>query len=294
MLRTARAPSARRPVDLHTHSTCSDGALAPEEVVRIAAARGVRHLALTDHDTLAGVPAATAAAAEAGIELIPGIELTVWHHREVHLLAYFVDARNVELLETTERQRKARIERVHLICARLAELGAPLDAEAVLASADGNVGRPHIARALVEAGHARTFDDAFRRFLGADASAYVAAERLEMADAIRIVHRAGGVAVIAHPGVEGLTEQVPEMARLGLDGVESEHPAHCARTARRFRSLARAHNLLISGGSDFHAPNAKAEFGDFGIDEEGLNLLRARAEGHRVAALARADVSAPA
>jgi predicted metal-dependent phosphoesterase TrpH len=277
MPRPADARGARRVADLHTHSTCSDGVLAPSALVAAAAARGVQHLALTDHDTLAGVAEASTAAAALGIELIAGVELSVWHAREVHLLGYFVDPSDPALRVATEAQRRARIARVHLVCARLETLGAPIDPAAVLASADGNVGRPHIARALVAAGHARNFDDAFRRFLGADAAAYVPPERLDLAQGVRLIHGAGGVAVIAHPGVEGLAEQIPSMVAVGLDGVETEHPGHCPRTARRFRSIARAHDLVTTGGSDFHSPGAKADLGDLGVDQAQLDALRARA-----------------
>lgn len=243
-----------------------------------AAKRGVTHLALTDHDTLDGYGEARETGERVGVEVIPGIELSAWHTREVHLLGYFVDPEHPELRATTARQATARIERVYEICAKLAEIGVELDAEAILASSPrGNVGRPHIARALMHKGYARSFDEVFRRYLGANAPAYVPAARLTVGDAIGLVHRAGGAAVIAHPGVEGLAHALPEMTALGLDGLESEHPAHCRRTARRFRKHARELDLVATGGSDFHYPEGKAELGDVGIDLERFEVLRDRA-----------------
>lgn len=273
---------ARRPVDLHTHSTRSDGSLSPTQVVEAAAARGVRALALTDHDTVQGVPEAAAAAQARGIELISGIELTVWHHRELHLLAYFIDIEHNELLDRLDYQRESRVQRIHQMCALLGEQGVFVDPLRVLATADGAPGRPHIARALIEAGHVSSFDEAFTRYLGNEGVAYVPARHFNIGEAIALVHRAGGVAVIAHPGVDGLTDHIHDLAPMGLDGIECEHPAHRPRAARRFRSIARQLNLAMTGGSDFHTPNGKAQFGDCGVDLPALEDLRGRAQARRL------------
>ncbi|MCA9546052.1 MAG: PHP domain-containing protein [Myxococcales bacterium] len=279
--------AARFPADLHCHTTCSDGTLSPTELVNIAAARGIESLAITDHDTVAGIAEAREAAAPHGLEIIPGIEISAWLDREVHLLGYFVDPEHPELAEVMDRQRENRIGRVHAICEKLDALGHPLDPAAVFAQVgEGNVGRPHVARALIQAGHARHFDEAFKRFLGAGAPAYVPAARLSIPAAIGLVHRAGGAAVIAHPGVEDLAEQLPFLAANGLDGVETQHPAHPRSTAKRYRYLARKLGLVRTGGSDFHTPMGKADLGTLGVDRPGLDALRRRAARYRDAAVA--------
>ena len=276
-----RLGRTRRPVDLHSHSTRSDGALTPTVLVERAALRGLTCLALTDHDTTDGVAEAQAAAQRLGIELVSGIEISAWYNREIHILGYFLDPQAPHVLASNERQREARINRVREICERLATLKVDLDAEEILSGCSGNAGRPHVARALIHKGYARNFDEAFQRYLGAKAPAYIPASRLPASEAIRLIHQAGGAAVVAHPGVDNLTEILPALAAAGLDGIETEHPAHCKRTARRFRKRARELGLLSTGGSDFHRPEGKAELGDIGIDLERLETLRARAARHQ-------------
>lgn len=272
-----RAPGrARYPIDLHLHSAFSDGELSPTALVRSAHRRGVRAIALTDHDTTDGLPEARAAGAELGVGIIAGIELSTWLDREVHLLGYFIDPDHPQLAETARRQQGARVRRLRAICDRLAALGFPLDAEAILAANPGNVGRPHIARAMVAAGYARTTDEVFDRFLGNNGPAYVPIERLSTTTAIEIVHAAGGVAVLAHPGVDDLTDAVPELARAGLDGLEVDHPAHARSTRDRLRTLARAHDLVPTGGSDFHRRQSPYQLGHCGVDDAGLARLYAR------------------
>ena len=266
---------ATRPIDLHCHSTFSDGVLDPAALARRAAAQGVTALALTDHDTVDGVGPASDAAAPLGLRLIPGIEISTWHTREIHVLGYFVDPAHARLRAVTARQRIARVERVREIAGRLAALGIPLDA--VLAQAGpGNVGRPHIATALLEGGHVRDRDDAFDRLLGAGKPAYVPASRLPASDAIALIHEAGGVAVLAHPGVENIDHALPDLARAGLDGLECAHPAHDAATTQRYRRLAQRNGLAPTGGSDFHHPYGAYDLGSFGLDADELATLEAR------------------
>ena len=272
-----RLGRARHPVDLHSHSTCSDGVLTPTKLVERAAKRGVICLALTDHDTTEGIAEAQVAADRVGIELVPGVELSTWFDREIHILGYFLDPQAPEILAANTRQRGTRIRRIHQICERLAEIGVELDADEIIAGCSGNAGRPHVARALMAKGYVRTFDEAFRQYLGTNALAYIPASHQPAAEAIELIHRAGGVAVIAHPGVESLAEILPKLAQAGLDGVETEHPAHSKRTARAFRKTARELGLLSTGGSDFHRSKGKAELGDVGIDSDRLETLRARA-----------------
>lgn len=269
--------TARYTIDLHAHSTRSDGVLAPGDLVRRAAARGVRRLALTDHDTLEGLEEAHVAAADCDVEVIDGIEVSAWHGQEVHILGYFVSREDPRLGEVVDRQRKNRVERVHRIADRLARLGMTIDVEAVLASADGNVGRPHIARALVDAGHVPSFEAAFDRLLGSGAAAYVPASRLTASHAVRVIHDAGGAAVLAHPGVEQVDDDLPALVEAGLDGIEVDHPAHDAGTAARYAALAHRLGLVATGGSDFHRPGGRVDLGDHGVGEDALHALQARA-----------------
>lgn len=263
------------PVDLHAHSTFSDGELDPVALVHLAARRGVRVLALTDHDTMAGVASAHEAAVAQGIELVPGVEMTVWHRHEVHLLAYFIDPDDAAFARLLEVRSASRRDRVREIAARLETLGAPIDADAVLAACkDGNVGRPHLARALIAAGHCHDANEAFDRFLGRDGRAYVPASHLPIAEAMDAVHQAGGVAVLAHPGVEKIDESLPELAGLGLDGLEAHHPAHGFADTARYLGVCQLYGLKATGGADFHGHPGAAPPGAFGISVPGFEALR--------------------
>ena len=263
--------------DLHAHSTFSDGTLTPEALVALAASRGVRALALTDHDTIAGYPEAAVAGAKQGVEIVCGVEITVWHTRELHLLAYFVDPADAALNDLLVRRAQARRERVREIAARLAQLGAPIDPDAILAACrDGNVGRPHVARALVAAGHCATIDEAFDRYLGRDGRAYVTATHLPIEDAIHTAHAAGGVVSLAHPGIEKVDDAVPALAELGLDALEAHHPAHSYAETARYIGMCQLLGLQTTGGADFHGHPGSAPPGAFGISSEGLAALRAR------------------
>ena len=268
---------ARFPVDLHSHSTFSDGALEPTALVALAAKRGVTHLALTDHDTTAGLEEAHAAGARYGVEIIDGVEISAWSTRELHVLGYFVDRHEPVLKARLEAQTTARVERVHTIGARLAALGKPIDVDAVLASADGNVGRPHIARALLSAGWVKTMNEAFQRFLGDGQAAYVPAGRLPVTEAIELIHGAGGLAVLAHPGVGGVDAQIEGFAAAGLDGIECHHPAHDAAKAHHYCVMARLFGLIETGGSDFHASDHSAGPGSHGIALSALERFSSQA-----------------
>ncbi len=264
------------PVDLHAHSTCSDGALAPSAVVRLAVESGVKALALTDHDTVEGLAEARVVASDCGLELVDGVEISCWYGREIHVLAYFVDPDDPHLRATLAERKAARLERAHAMGDRLARLGAPIDVKKLIASAEGNVGRPHVARALLDAGHVRTFDEAFTRFLGRDAPGYVAPSRFESADAITLIHEWGGVAVLAHPGVEGIDDSLLRLVEMGLDGIEVVHPAHDEGQRRKYRRLAERYGLVATGGSDFHGPNESYRPGTCGVGLDTLEALQRR------------------
>jgi predicted metal-dependent phosphoesterase TrpH len=240
-------------VDLHAHSTASDGAASPSDLVAAARGANLAAIAITDHDTVAGVHEASAAAARLGIRLVPGVELSaVDASGETHLLGLHLsdlDALDGRLAELRE-MRRTRAERM---VQRLNALGVRVTMEDVLAQAAGGaIGRPHVARALIGKGWAPDMRTAFDRYLAAGRPGYVEKDRLSLADAIAIVHSAGGLAVLAHPGASATAERLKALAALGLDGVEVRHPSHDDGEIGRLLALAERLGLLPSGGSDWH------------------------------------------
>jgi predicted metal-dependent phosphoesterase TrpH len=253
------APVRAGSVDLHSHSTASDGALPPEGVVETAAGAGLAAIALTDHDTLAGVAAARARGAQLGVRVVAGVELSLMDgEREVHMLGLHiaqVDALEREL-EAVRLSRRARAER---IVEKLNALGVPITSDAVFAeSGDGAVGRPHVARALIAGGWVRDLREAFDRYLGAGRPANVEKQRITVADGIRLIHETGGLAVVAHPGQDGSRERIEALVAVGLDGVEVRHPGHGAGDIARLSALTDFFGLVPSGGSDWHGAMAGA------------------------------------
>ena len=241
-------------IDLHMHSTASDGSLPPAEVVALAQKNGVRVIALTDHDSVAGLPAAEERAREAGIRVLPGIELSVSEQNmDVHLLAYGFDPSDVRLLEAIARYRESRHDRARKILTRLKGLGIRIPIEEVEEIAGGGaIGRPHVAEALMQGGHVETFHEAFQRYLGHHAPAYVAKHTVSLEEAVEVVRDAGGVTVLAHPGTLNRDAWIAGLARRGLDGIEVWHSKHGPAEINRYREMARVHGLLMTGGSDFH------------------------------------------
>jgi hypothetical protein len=240
-------------VDLHTHSTASDGARAPRDVVRAARALNLAALALTDHDTVDGLPEAIDEGRLQGVRVVAGIELSaVEGDGETHVLGLHLQ--HVARLETHLRNLRAmRLTRAERIVVRLNELGVRVTLEDVLVqSGGGAVGRPHIARALVNDGWATDMRDAFDRYLGNGRAAFVPKDRLSIDDAIAMIHDAGGLAILAHPGQAGTRKRIEALVAAGLDGVEVRHPSHNAEDIARLLALVEHFGLVPSGGSDWH------------------------------------------
>jgi len=250
-------------IDLHTHSTASDGTFPPREVVRLAKERRLKALALTDHDTIAGLPEAVAAGQEFGIEVIPGVEISAKHLQgSMHILGYFLDYENDRLAQRLAVLQKARKDRNPRIIAKLNQLGIPLAMEQVeRISGGGQVGRPHIARALYQGGYVRSLQEAFDIYLGNNGRAYVSKFRFSPDEAIAMIRDARGIPVLAHPFTLGLETSetlrplLKELMALGLAGIECYYPEHSSGQEGLYLFLARELGLLITGGSDFHGDN---------------------------------------
>ena len=244
-------------IDLHLHTTASDGLLDPAALVARAAACGLQTISVTDHDTCAGLAEAIAAAGPHGIRLIAGVEITaVEDGRDVHMLAYFVDPACPALIDFLAAQRSQRADRIREIGTRLAILGYAIDAEALVApmivGGGRSVGRPQIADALVRGGWVRDRDDAFERLLGAGRPAFVPRRGPPPEAVLSVVRQAGGLVSMAHPGLTALDHIIPRLAASGLQALEARHSEHVPETEDRYRRLAAEHGLAVSGGSDFH------------------------------------------
>jgi len=245
-------------IDLHTHTTASDGRSTPAELVARAAAAGVTVLSVTDHDTVAGCELAREACAGAGIEFVAGIEITATREEaDVHILGYFIDPASAPLLAFLARQREQRIDRIRRMIARLADLGMPLDADEIvrpaLAAPGTAIGRPWIARALVARGFVDSTNQAFASWLGRGRPAFVPREGVPARQVIAQIHDAGGVASIAHPGVLAHDEWIPDLVDAGVDAIEAYHTDHDEAARAHYRAVAQTYGLAVSGGSDYHA-----------------------------------------
>lgn len=244
-------------IDLHLHTTASDGRLTPAELVARVAAAGLTVIAVTDHDTIGAVDETTALAAGHAIRVIPGVELTaVDEGRDVHLLAYFVPHHDPGFEAFLTRQRERRVERVQAIGERLARAGVPLDVEALLNEArerpGTSVGRPWIARALVRSGHASSVADAFERLLSTGQPGFVPRQGPSPPEVVARVHALGGIVSFAHPAVTRRDDLIEPLVSEGLDAIEVYHSDHSPDVRARYRALADALGVAVSGGSDFH------------------------------------------
>ena len=270
--------------DLHLHTQFSDGTFTPEELVGHAGRFGFAALALTDHDTVEGCARMAAACAAAGIEFIPGVELTAeYEHTELHILGYFLDTHNQTLLTEIARFQIVRQQRIHEMVARLNEAKVPLVADAVFALAScKSPGRPHVARALVKAGLVANLDEAFERFLKKNRPAWVPKAKVSALEAIELIHQAGGLAVMAHPGLNRTDDVIPALVDAGLDGIECFHTKHSTAMVARYLEIADNHHLLVTGGSDCHGfSKGKPLIGTVKLPYECVEKLKAQVESRK-------------
>jgi predicted metal-dependent phosphoesterase TrpH len=276
------------PVDLHSHTTASDGSLTPPELVREAARRGLRVLGITDHDSTDGLAAALEEAARhPPLLIVPGIEINCdVEGAEIHILGYYVDYEAPWFQEFCRTQRDERRARVHRMVARLAEAGLPIDPDEVFAVVrEGSAGRPHLAQAMVKRGYVPSVRAAFDRYLAVGKPGYVPRRKLVPEDAVRLIRKAAGVPVFAHPGLSNRDAMIPSLIAAGLMGIECHYREHSAVQTAGYLGLCREHGLVATGGSDFHGPRIRA--GALGVPAVPMacwEALRAKA------ALARTSV----
>ncbi|WGV58391.1 PHP domain-containing protein [Brevibacillus brevis] len=276
--------------DLHTHTKASDGTCEPAENVRLAKEAGLAALAITDHDTVAGIPEAMEAARALDVEIIPGVEVSsVGKGQDIHVLGYFVPYEDPAFEERLFRLRETRHERNQLLIARLQELGIDISLEKVYRRKQGtdkNIGRPHIAEELMELGVVSTIAEAFDKYLGKGGAAYVNPPRITPQEAITLIKEAGGVAVLAHPGLYDDDELVQELIVFGLDGIEVNHPDNDEVQKMRYSKWAAQYGLVVTGGSDFHGWRGEEPFhamlGSHTAGMDALEQLRAIAEKRKV------------
>jgi 3',5'-nucleoside bisphosphate phosphatase len=265
-------------VDLHLHSTASDGSLSPAALVLAAHGGGLHVIALTDHDTSDGVAEARSAG-RAGVHVIPAIEMSTMHRgSELHLLGYYIDHTSGRMRSYSQSAASRREERMHGMIERLAGLGISIEFSDVLRGVDADtrtLGRPHLARALVERGHVPTMSEAFERYIGDGGPAYLPVQLLSSEDAIMLVHAAGGLAVWAHPRVDDVERQIDTLREYGIDGIECYRPRCPPAESMKLERVAHERDLLVTGGSDWHG-SWHGPLGEFSVgrDEVGEFLER--------------------
>jgi 3',5'-nucleoside bisphosphate phosphatase len=283
-------------VDLHAHTNASDGSLSPAMLVSRASRLALKVIAITDHDTVAGIAEGLAAGQAAGVEVIPGVEInTDVPGAEVHVLGYFVDHTHAELNTELARIREGRVGRARRMADVLTGMGAPVTFERILQIAgEGAIGRPHVAQALLEAGHVSTYGEAFVKYIGRNSPAYVERMKFSPAEACALIRRAGGLPVLAHPvffdrygaikAAFDLEAMLPEMLAAGLAGIEVYYPGYDAITIEHLLGLARRYGLLATGGTDFHGIRAsEPDLGGIYVPMKVVRRLRQAWEDSRAA-----------
>jgi len=264
--------------DLHIHTTASDGNSTPAEIVKLAAEQKLDVISITDHDSIAGLEEAIAAADELEIEVIPGTEITAsYGEREAHLLAYGFDTVNADFLKLMMEHRKARVDRGKWILDKLSREGLDLDIDEVRAEANGsNIGRPHIASVLINKGYVASFKEAFIRYLSNQQLGVIPSDYFAHHEVIETVKAAGGATIIAHPGQMYSEQELEELVEAGVDGIEVVHPSHNYELQKKMEAFADKHNLLSTGGSDFHGQSQDYQkyFGVVTISTEKVNRMK--------------------
>jgi len=270
--------------DLHLHTCFSDGTYTPQELVFHALQHGLKALAVTDHDTVEGCAPTARACAAAGLEFVSGTELTAEQDgHEIHVLGYCIDVEDPGLLARIGKFQSVRQNRIREMVARLNHLNVPLESEAVFALANCRApGRPHVARALVKAGLCGSLDEAFERFLKKNRPAWVPKFKMSAALAIELIHEAGGLAVMAHPGLNRSDDVIPLMVEAGLDGIECFHTKHSTLMSEHYLEIADRFHLLVTGGSDCHGfSKGKPVMGGVRLHYEHFERLKTKAAERR-------------
>ncbi|HUP26869.1 MAG TPA: PHP domain-containing protein [Chloroflexia bacterium] len=268
-------------IDLHSHTTASDGALTPTELVRKAHSVGITVLAVTDHDTVSGLEEAREEAGHQGIRIVPGVEFGIEvGGTEVHMLGYLFDDKHPVLLEKLGELREGRLNRGKKMVEKLRAIGININwARVAEIAGDGSVGRPHVARALIEGGYASSIDEAFKKYISRGRPAFVERTHLTLEECIDLVHQAGGAAVLAHPTFVKEVERVlPSLVKAGLDGIETYYGRYTDETIHWIEGLAKKYSLVTTGGSDFHGLDAlsHAELGSVDVPPRCLVELEQR------------------
>lgn len=263
--------------DLHIHSTASDGTVTPQQIVWQAQEAGLSVISLTDHDTVDGVQPAIQAALKADLEVIPGIELnTDWDDVEIHILGYYIDIHSKQLQNILSRLRQAREDRARNMIEKLSKVGIFLSFERLQELAgSGTIGRPHIARAMKDAGYVSSVKEAFDNYLRRGKPAYIPRHKMNPFHAIEVIQRAGGIPVLAHPGLMNKDELIPEFIKKGLLGIEVYYPQHTQEMVKRYSLICEKHGLIKTGGTDYHGPGMEyPPLGSVTVTEETVLHLK--------------------
>ncbi len=262
-------------IDLHLHSNASDGTLAPVDLVREAARIGLRAVAVTDHDSVEGVGAAMGEGERQGISVVPAVELSaIVADRDVHILGYRINHTDGQLLARLDEFRDRRRERALRMIEALREADIDVDVDDVMRKAgNGAVGRAHIARALIDRGEADSMTDAFERLIGHDRPYFVAKPPVSAEEVIAIIRNARGIPVLAHPAVSRADDLIAPLVSAGLRGIEAWHSEHTCEDVERYRSIARARGLLVTGGTDYHGPRGRARIGSVEVPDDVYTTL---------------------
>lgn len=270
--------------DLHTHTQASDGLHTPADNVRMASRAKLSAIAITDHDTVSGIPEAIEEGKKLAIEVVPGVEIsTQLDGQEIHMLGYFIDVNDPQLLARLDSQRQFRMNRNEMMLKKLRQLGMDVYEEELLAQRqDRNetIGRPHIAELLLRKGYVQSIQEAFTRYIGSEGLAYVNPPRINPKEAVNWIREAGGAVVIAHPGLYKNDELVEEVIRMGVDGLEAYHSEHSSEDCIRYKQMAEQFDLCVTAGSDFHGERGgqmyHAAIGSCTIEIEVLGQLQQR------------------